>query len=1752
MPTVKNDSQHYRIPLFMKKSSADRASRPSRLHARTIAPARPSGSAPATAIGYVDHVDSAAVTGWVLDPGRPNEPLSVEILADGVVVAQGRADLFRPDVAAAGFQSTVGGFAVHLPPHLTKDHKVAITAREPQSGVRLNGGAVLYPLSHRCRSCIDGFVSPTELAGWLVDQGNPNAIYTVQLFEGNRLLATARTDLPHERGGHGRFILRPAAELLDGRMHALRFHVAELAWDVGTWRFVTPRAAPAAAVAPPQVAPPWVDALPGEVLRRRTTVEAGAALPDSAAREQLLAKIESGDDERRAALHVDFAVRSIDAGQPAQAVEHLREAVLLNPVAGKLLRHGLERLAAAGLETEARQLLEQRLARVPDDDEALVARDRIRSPRRTKTSRVVAFYLPQFHPTPENDLWWGKGFTEWSNVAAAAPLFDGHVQPRRPTALGYYDLRLPEAVNAQFELARQYGVDAFCYYYYSFRGRRILPGPLQDLVAGRTGPFPFCICWANEDWTRSWDGHTGEVLLAQDHSLASDNRFIAEVGDLLAHPDYVRLDGKPVLLVYRADKLAAPRKTVAAWRRWCRENGIGEIHLCAVQSFGFDDPRPLGFDSATEFPPHSMWHKYKDIDWYDNLIDPPGMVDGFEGNISEYPVFAEAFMARRREPYVLHRGVMLGWDNTARKGKSAHVFHDFSVDQYRTWLTHSIGRNMRENGDALTFVNAWNEWAEGAVLEPDFHFGYGPLEATRRAKVLGYYSSCDTYWRRGLPEFPFDRINAAERVILIGHDAFRAGSQINLLNMARALRRQLAVDVVVFLRQGGELLAEFSKIGPTYVLDECADAEAFLRERLRFFRKQGVEKAFCNGATTGELIPLLKAEGLRVASLIHELPGMIKEHHLEVGCWHAAAQADGLVFASRVVADSFAERYWPDPCKVCINPQGIAFNRHLAQREPLRAELRRSLDLPDSTLLVLGCGHADIRKGADLFVRTAADVARAFPSRAVAFVWIGDVHLWLEPHLRADIERLGLKDLVHFTGKVDDPARFFMAGDVFALTSREDPFPSVVMEAFDAGLPVVAFDGGGGYVDIVGDATGALVPPLDTGAMAAAVVGLLQDDARRQAVGRHVHALCRSRFDYPQYLRRLLALLDGVAPGDVEAGLLARQPWSPGKPRPSITAIVPNCNYARFLELRLRTVADQTLPPDEIIVLDDGSADDSLEVMAAFKQRCSIPLRLVRNKRCSGNAFSQWAKGLALAKGELVWIAEADDYCEPTLLESLARQLAEPGVVLAWSDSTMIDGTGRLAGGEYKHHFAGELGDWWLADFTLDGRELIERCLGARNVVPNASAALFRRGAVSAEVLSQIGRYAFSGDWWFWLALARRGRVAYCADALNYHRRHGASVMGQVLREPEVLIEETIGFFARLAATHPEVLSAAVRLQMVERIQALYRVLQRQPGSTAAPALRAHPRLGSPYAALHSLLQPARAMQEATRPRRAHLVLDQAVLAEPGDVAARLIRWVAARGELSVVVLESGSTATPLAADAAGLCREILLLGPRDDVGAVLHGASLVITHGLEAHGCVARLTDQLHCDWHLMAGAEFDKLLGEPFEGAFATLADVRRGVENCTGIRCLVDVVPHALGRLAAVVRRPVDHLANWAPSDPMDRAAREAYTVVAARKEATPRQWAALGAGLRQMGDTCGERWQLRLVDWGPATAGADLGQGEAEVVRLYEAPADWSSIGDVLVSEDAPAGWRELHARVRRSVLAEHLPRLLRGALQEATT
>lgn len=342
--------------------------------------------------------------------------------------------------------------------------------------------------------------------------------------------------------------------------------------------------------------------------------------------------------------------------------------------------------------------------------------------------RCIAFYLPQFHPTPENSAWWGPGFTDWVNVGKALPEFVGHCQPRIPGELGYYDLRLRETQRRQAELARQHGIHGFCYYAYWFNGVRLLDSPLRSLLKDADNDFPFCVCWANENWTRRWDGLDHEVLMAQSHSPADDVAFIAELAPYLRDRRYIRVDGRPLIVVYRPTLLPDAEATASRWRKYCREHGIGEVYLAATQAFERTNPGCTGFDAAIEFAPNNM--PQRDMGHEVELLNP-----AFAGRVFDYRSLIERSSKRGPPGYPLFRSLCPGWDNTARRPGRGTILAHASPAGYQEWLERTCAYTLKHfAGDSrLVFVNAWNEWAEGAYLEPDRRTGYAYLNATAKA-----------------------------------------------------------------------------------------------------------------------------------------------------------------------------------------------------------------------------------------------------------------------------------------------------------------------------------------------------------------------------------------------------------------------------------------------------------------------------------------------------------------------------------------------------------------------------------------------------------------------------------------------------------------------------------------------------------------------------------------------------------------------------------------------------------------------------------------------------------------------------------------------------------------------------------------------------------------------------------------------------------------------------------------------------------
>lgn len=342
--------------------------------------------------------------------------------------------------------------------------------------------------------------------------------------------------------------------------------------------------------------------------------------------------------------------------------------------------------------------------------------------------KLIAFFLTQFHPIPENDTWWGKGFTEWTNVTKAKPLYDGHYQPHLPTDLGFYDLRLRSTRREQIRLARQYGIDGFCYHYYWFSGTRLLHQPLDDMLADPESDMPFCLCWANENWTRRWDAAEHEILIAQRYLPDDDLNFIKSLIPFFSDPRYIRLNGAPFLIVYRPQHLPDARKTATVWKDYCRSVGIGDIHICAALTHGNEDYTQFGFDSGVEFPPHNLKCQ--------NISSTIPFAEPFKGNVFEYHLAAQKYLSKEYHQRNVFKCVFPSWDNTPRTGDRGVIALNSTPDNYEYWLSATLKKTIEEypGEERLVFINAWNEWAEGCHLEPDRKFQRQYLEATLRAK----------------------------------------------------------------------------------------------------------------------------------------------------------------------------------------------------------------------------------------------------------------------------------------------------------------------------------------------------------------------------------------------------------------------------------------------------------------------------------------------------------------------------------------------------------------------------------------------------------------------------------------------------------------------------------------------------------------------------------------------------------------------------------------------------------------------------------------------------------------------------------------------------------------------------------------------------------------------------------------------------------------------------------------------------------
>ncbi len=951
-------------------------------------------------------------------------------------------------------------------------------------------------------------------------------------------------------------------------------------------------------------------------------------------------------------------------------------------------------------------------------------------------AKVLAYYLPQFHPVPENDAWWGRGFTEWTNLQRGLPRFAGHYQPRIPRDLGHYRLDQVGTIRRQIELAKGAGLHGFVIYTYWFNGRRFLEGPLETFLADPSLAFPFCLMWANENLTRRWDGSEDQILLSQDYRLADEPPLLAEFARYFADPRYIRLQGRPVLMVYRPRLIPDTAATIARWRRLFRDDhGMDPIFIMA-QSFGDEDPRPFGLDAAVEFPPHKITDRLDQINDALDVLDP-----NFSAEVYDYDAFVEASVQESAPPYPLIKTAVPGWDNDPRRQGAGTVLHGVTPATYQAWLEDLIRRARAHPvfGESLVCINAWNEWAEGAYLEPDVHFGAAFLNATARAVA-------------GLPAPA-----ARTRVLLVGHDAHAHGAQLLLLHIGRVLRAVHGVDIGFLLLGGGALEAEYKALAPVSIAQDAVQ----LRQAAAAARAGGGSIAIVNSAASAHACAVLAEEGMTSILLVHELPRLIREKGLLPALRQGIPAACSVVFAAAFVREQCEALVTLDPAKTVIMPQGLY--KPAVPDEAARAALRAELRVPPDAILAVGIGYADLRKGFDLFLQVWR-ATRAAP-RPVHLAWVGGMDPGMEAYLGGEIAAASATGSFFYLGQRNDTEAVLAAADVFLLTSREDPLPSVALEAMSAGVPVAAFEETGGAPGLIAEIGGGESVPLgDAAAMAESLLRLAAGFGPERAA--MLAEASRAAFSFDHYCARLLAL--------AKPGLL------------SVSVVVPSYNYGRYKAGRLASIFAQSYPVHEVIVLDDASVDRSAAIAEETAAGWGRRIRIERNERNSGSVFAQWRRAAEQATGEWLWIAEADDLSDPTFLAMLAEAIGRASdAALAFCDSSAIDGDGAVLWDDHKAYYAGVLPGALERDGVFDGLTFLRAYMADRNLILNASAVLWRRSALVAALRhceADLQHLALAGDWRLYAeVLAKPGaEVAYVARPLNQHRRHPQSVTARL------------------------------------------------------------------------------------------------------------------------------------------------------------------------------------------------------------------------------------------------------------------------------------------------------------------------------------------------------------------------------------
>jgi len=694
------------------------------------------------------------------------------------------------------------------------------------------------------------------------------------------------------------------------------------------------------------------------------------------------------------------------------------------------------------------------------------------------------------------------------------------------------------------------------------------------------------------------------------------------------------------------------------------------------------------------------------------------------------------------------------------------------------------------------------------------------------------------------------------KLLLVSHSACRTGAPLCLLRLAEELSRLPDFECWIVLQQGGELEDSFARLAPTLDIERLVEQGVSLHDipdliasTFHDFSSRGI--AVCNTLATNAFHEALAERKVPVLSWLHELPTFIESLGGFPAIERIKAASRKIMVPAEVVRGALISKFSIDPDCIRTVYNGQDPKTRGMVRETVRLQVRHELGLPADALIVLGCGTVDLRKGADLFVNLTRKLLGDPLAEGLAtktwFIWVG--HCFDGAFLRWLLHDIGigeLDDRIRYIGPRENTAPYFLAADVFGLTSREDPCPLVNFEAMESGLAVVAFLGAGGAPEVLGGG-GISVPYLDVDAMSQAVLALLADPVRREEMGRRGQNLIRERFTWSRFMDEFLDILKT----DFQ--------YRPARSL-KVSVIVPNYRHEPYLEERLRSIFRQTLKPHEIIFLDDASPDESVEVARRLAAEAPVPMRIVVNEQNSGSTFRQWMKGLSLASGDLVWLAESDDSCHPEFLERLVPEFYDPDVALAYCQSALIGPRRERWSDDFLGHTDDISKSRWRSRYSVSGIVEAEEALSQKNTIPNASAVVFRRPQC-LDFVQELEKLRFAGDWLFYAMLIRSGKIVYLPEVLNEYRRHEQTVTHQSIRG-ETHAQETLLVKARIFETFNVPANAIA--QSLGRSVLEYNQLSER-SDLRRPTLTANPHLATVLSRIRSTLQKGRASDDALK-----------------------------------------------------------------------------------------------------------------------------------------------------------------------------------------------------------------------------------------------------------------------------------------------